>query len=403
MDLKKDFISKKPMQVLLSACFIGGVIFACYHFSSKPAVVAVPPLAVGVSEVIVGDLPINFEVPGKVYGSNETEVRAQVSGILKERKFKEGEYIEQGTVLFTIDKDKYLNAFDGAKGALAQAESEMKRAERDYKRTSKLFKENAVSQKQYDDTLSLFEKAKANVEIAKANLDTARINLDYTDVKAPISGIVRKEEKSIGNLINVAGLLTSMVQIKPLHIEFHLSGTFWNNMSKGYKNGVLKLLEPSDYKVQLIAADGTPSIETGKIIFIDSAEDPETGCISIKAEFPNTNKQFLPGQFVRVNVIGAAYTNVLIIPASSVISTAAGNIVYSIDESNTVTVKPVKVKFLKNYAIVFAGLKSGDKVITEGIIKARAGAKVTPFPKQFTVETLNNSNSSTDSAKTPKN
>ena len=106
----------------------------------------------------------------------------------------------------------------------------MKRSERDYNRTAKLFKENAVSQKQYDDTLSLFEKAKANVEIAKANLDTAKLNLDYTDVKAPISGIVRKEEKSIGNLINVGGLLTSMVQIKPLNVEFHLSGTFWHNI-----------------------------------------------------------------------------------------------------------------------------------------------------------------------------
>jgi len=231
------------------------------------------------------------------------------------------------------------------------------------------------------------------VKIAEANLETAKLNLDYTEVKAPISGIVRKEEKSVGNLINVGGLLTSMVQIKPLNVEFHLSGTFWKNMNKGYRNGVLKLLEPSDYEVQLIDEDGTPSQEMGKIVFIDSAEDPETGCITIKAEFPNTNKAFLPGQFIRVNVIGAAYKNAVIIPASAVINTAAGNMVYSVDAENNVVVKPVKIKFIKNYAIVFSGLKAGDKIITEGIIKIMGAKKVTPMPKQFSVDINQVSNS----------
>lgn len=386
--MSREVLLKKNTYLLcgvLAAILIGGgyVLYSCF---SKPAAQVRPAPVVGVAEVVVGDLPINFEVPGKIYGSNETEIRAQVAGILKERTFKEGEYIEKDTTLFIIDKDKYKNAVDSAKGALLQAESEMKRAERDYTRTAKLFKGNAVSQRQYDDSLSIFEKAKANVKIAEANFDTAKLNLDYTDVKAPISGIVRKEEKSIGNLINVGGLLTSMVQIKPLNVEFHISGTFWKNMNKGYRNGVLKLLEPADYHVQLIDEDGTPSQEMGKIVFIDSAEDPETGCITIKAEFPNSNKAFLPGQFIRVNVIGAAYKNAVIIPASSVINTAAGNMVYAVDNDNNVIIKPVKIKFIKNYAIVFSGLNVGDKIITEGIVKLMGAKKVTPMPKPFTVD-----------------
>ena len=156
---------------------------------------------------------------------------------------------------------------------------------------------------------------------------------------------------------------------------------------------MFKIVRENDDWEKLIDDDGTPSVEMGRLIFIDSAEDPETGCITIKAEFPNSNKAFLPGQFIRVNVIGAAYKNVVIIPASSVINTPVGNIVYAVDNENNVSIKPVKIKFIKNYAIVFSGLKAGDRIVTEGIIKVAMGAKkITPVPKKFEVN-VNNFNS----------
>lgn len=381
--------NKIVLGLVLLILIIGA--YMCFSGKSNEKVAAVPPPVVGVTRVILSDLPVNFEVPAKVYASKETEIRAQVSGIIKSRSFKEGEYVPKGKSLFVIDKDKYLNAYNSAKGSLAQAESEMKRATRDYKRIEKLFKDGAVSQKQHDDALSQYEKAAANLDVAKANLDTAKINLDYTDVTAPISGIVRKEELSVGNLIQTTGLLTSIFQVDPLHVHFSISGIFWSKMSTGYRNGTLKLLQPEDYKVELILDDGTKYPEIGKIIFIDSAEDPKTGCILIKAEFKNNNKRVLPGQFVRVNVIGAAYKNALIIPSSAVISSSVGQVVYKVLEDNTVKVVPVKVKLIKNHAVVMSGLVDGDRIVFEGIVKARPGQKITPVGKNQDIISLTSS------------
>ena len=301
-----EHCDRKKIVIISCILLIIGLflILKCFVFKKNDTNFAPPPPIVGISLAKISDVPVAIESPAKVYGSMETEVRAQVSGILKSRTFTEGEYVEEGTVLFTIDKERYQSDYKRAMGALSQAESELKRATRDYSRIKKLFANGAVSQKQYDDTLSAYEKAEANLKVATASVESAKINLDYTDVKAPISGIVRKEEMSVGNLVQVSKLLTSMVQVKPIHVNFSISGAMWQSISKGYKSGEISLLSKSDYNVELILQDGTKLDDNGKIIFVDSSEDPMTGCIMIKAEFPNSNRSIIPGQFARVKVMG---------------------------------------------------------------------------------------------------
>ena len=198
----------------------------------KPVQMAAP--VVGVVRVAKQNIPLNIEVPAKITGSLEIQVRAQVGGILKSRNFREGEFVHQGSKLFEIDEAPYRAALTRAQGNLAQAESELKRTARDYKRMEKLHKAKAVSQKEYDDSLSAYEKAQANMKVAEGALHEAEINLGYTEVKAPISGIVRKEAQSVGNLVSPSGensLLTSMVQICPLHANFSISGSTWTSGS----------------------------------------------------------------------------------------------------------------------------------------------------------------------------
>lgn len=382
MDALKNGMQKKIRIIVCILAIIAlWCIVKCFILKKDTAKFAPPPPVVGISIAKLDDVPVTIESPAKIYGSVETEVRAQVSGILKSRTFTEGEYVEEGTILFTIDKERYQSDYNRAKGAMSQAESELKRATRDYTRIKKLFENGAVSQKQYDDTLSAYEKAGANLKVAAASLESAKINLDYTDVKAPISGIVRKEEMSVGNLVQVSKLLTSMVQVKPIHVNFSISGSMWQAISKGYKSGEISLLSKSDYKVALILQDDTKVDEDGKIIFVDSSEDPMTGCIMVKAEFPNKNRNIMPGQFARVKVIGITYKNVLSIPSSAVITMPTGNAVYILKENNIVAVQPVKLKLVDDKAVVLQGLKEGDKVISEGIVKARPGAPVTPIDK----------------------
>jgi membrane fusion protein (multidrug efflux system) len=251
----------------------------------------------------------------------------------------------------------------------------------------KLFEVGAVSQKEYDDVLSVYERAMANVKMAQGSLHEAEINLGYTEVKAPISGIVRKEAQSIGNLVSVAGesgLLTSMVQVCPLHANFSVSGSVWASLNKGMREGQIKMPSPKDYVVEVVMADGSVYPRKGRVIFIDSSEDNYTSSVQFKAEIPNDKDQqtLLPGQFVRIRVIGIEYQNAVVVPASSVILSQVGSMVYVVRGDKTVAVRPVKAETIGNYAVIHDGLSEGEVVISEGIVKARPGQAVNAVLKQ---------------------
>lgn len=341
-----------------------------------------PPLQlVGACKAVRQNIPFVLEVPAKITGSLEIQVRAQVGGILKSRLFDEGQYVNQGDKLFEINPESYEAALTRAQGTLAQAQSELKRTSRDYERMRKLHQAKAISQKEHDDALSAFERAQANLKVAEGSVKEAEINLGYTEVKAPISGIVGKEAQSVGNLISPAGessLLTTMVQISPLHAVFSVSGSVWNQMARSSLAGKVQLLKNSDYKVEVIMFDGTKYPRDGKIIFVDSTEDNLTSSVSLKAEIPNDNNQklLMPGQFVRVKVIGAEYKNALVVPSSSLISTQMGYVTYVVKEDKTVEVRPIKAEIVGNQAIVDEGLTENEVVVSEGIVKVRPGNKI---------------------------
>ncbi|MDR0678474.1 MAG: efflux RND transporter periplasmic adaptor subunit, partial [Holosporaceae bacterium] len=261
------------MQILKSI-FLMILLIVSGCKDKKPAQMPLP--LVGAAKAIRQDVPLVVEVPAKITGSLEIQVRAQVGGILKSRVFQEGQYVRAGEKLFEIDQEPYKAALTRANGVLAQAKSELRRTSRDYERMKKLFKDGAVSQKEHDDSLSAYERADANLKVAEGSLHEAEINLGYTEVKAPISGIVRKEAQSIGNLISPTGessLLTSMVQICPLHANFSVSGALWSSINKSRRDGKITLVESDNYRVEVIMQDGSTYPKPGKIIFVDSSED----------------------------------------------------------------------------------------------------------------------------------
>lgn len=366
-------MSKNILKYILPA-----ILFGLTGCQEKKEVKMPAPL-VRVTQATREDVPLALEVPAKITGSLEIQVRAQVRGILKSRIFQEGQYVFEGEKLFLIDPAPFEAALAQAKGNLAQAESELRRTQRDNERMQRLFKDGAVSKKEHDDALSAFERAEANVEVAKGALHNAEINLGYTEVKAPISGIVRKEAQSVGNLVESGGLLTSMVKVCPLHANFSVSSSVWSKMGKGFREGQIKLCDPKDFEVEVLLADGTKYPKKGKIIFIDSSEDNLTSSVSIKAEIPADKDQkiLIPGQFVRVKILGAKYKDAVVIPASSLISSPTGYVVYCVNqETKVASVRPVKAEIVGNEAIIHDGLKEGEYVVSEGIIKTRPGMPV---------------------------
>jgi membrane fusion protein (multidrug efflux system) len=340
-----------------------------------------PMQRVGAVKVLRENVPFVIEAQAKITGSLEIQVRSQVAGILKSRLFHEGQFVNKGDKLFEIDQEPYRAALKKANGTLAQAQSEMRRTTRDYERMQKLYKDKAVSQKDHDDALAAFERAQANLKVAEGLVSEAEINLGYTEVKAPISGIVRKEAQSVGNLVSLtgdSGLLTTMVQISPLHANFSVSGEVWSSMAKRNIAGKIQLLKADDYTVEVIMSDGTIYPYPGKVIFIDSSEDNFTSSVSIKAEIPNDGHQklLLPGQFVRVRLIGAEYKDALVIPTTALVQTDKGRVVYVVGKDKVVQSRPIKAECVGDKAIVDSGLKEGEVVVSEGIMKARPGQPI---------------------------
>lgn len=363
------------------SCFL--LLTACDNEKAEKK--KMPPSPVEAVVVVKKDWPINIDVPARVQGAFEVQVQAQVSGIIRKRLFNEGQYVKKGDSLFIIDQAPYKAALNKAAGSLKIANSEFERSKKEYIRVTNLYQSNAVSKKTYDEVSSMFEKAKANVLVAKAMLDEAKINLEYTKVRAPISGMVGKEEKTVGNLVSPAnGLLTSIIKVSPLHVTFSVPGNIWESIKQKSADGKITFPKENAYEVELIMPDGSIYNRLGKVIFIDKKQDLFTASISMKAEVQNSikDKTLFAGQFIRVKLLGIHYNSVVIIPVSALIHTGNGFIVYVLDKDGKAEARPVKIiEYAGNKVVLESGVNDSEVVVSSGVIKVRPGQVVKPVIK----------------------
>jgi len=334
------------------------------------------------------DVPWDIEYPAQVAGSLEVEIRAQVGGILKERLYQEGEYVKKGDILFKIDPEQPKAALEKAEASLAQVNTEVQRTQRDYIRMKELIKDNAVSQKDYDDSLSAYEKAQANYKAAKAVVDDARINLGYTTVKAPISGIARKETHSVGSLVSTIGsdaLLTTMVQINPLYVNFSIPARHLAGLKKQYDAKSVTLADK--FIVDIVMPDGSVYKDPGEIIFVDSAEDPLTSAVAVKVQVqnPNFERTLTPGQYVKVRLKGVSINGAVVVPQSALVDGPTGTSVYVVNTSSNNIVEKVAVsaQVKDSIAVIMSGLQGGETIVSGGSLKVRPGMPVNPEVKEF--------------------
>lgn len=396
-------------KAVLVFCLAILAVCACKkHEAASPAAPVVSAV-----KVIQQDLPWNIEYPAQVAGSLEIQIRAQVGGILQSRLYDEGEFVTEGTQLFQIDDSEYKVALEKAQGSLAQAQAEEKRTYRTFNRMKTLRASNAVSQQDYDNALSAYETAQANVKVAQAAVEGAQINLGYTKVTAPISGIVGQAVPSVGSLISPlgeSGYLTNMVQINPLYVKFSMPGSQFNQLTQGFVSGQIAFgnMKPGqqqrdsmeEYRqkdvndvavyVEAVMPNGEIYPQRGKIIFFDSSENAQTSSIAMKAEFanPNNSRLLMPGQFVRVHLVGATFKNAILIPSSAVLHTAQDLLVYVVDANNAVEARPIEADLQDNMYVVTKGLKAGDIVISEGLSRIHPGQTVQVKLQDFEVPAL---------------
>ncbi|MFN3460090.1 MAG: efflux RND transporter periplasmic adaptor subunit [Oceanibaculum sp.] len=353
--------------------------------ASAPA--APPPPEVLLKTVEAKDIPISYEYAGRVAGSREVEVRARVSGILMERTYTEGELVKQGDLLFLIDPAPYEAALAQAEAMLQQQQANLAQADREWKRISALFERNAVSARERDSALSTLELAKATVAGARAELRTARINLDYTRVEAPISGVTSQEAVSEGSLVGTgqdSSLLTRISQLDPVYVNFAVPDAESLQLRNMQESGALTLPADGRLRVDLRLSDGSAMGDAGYVDFTDSTIDPSTGTIRNRAVVANPNRDLMPGQFVRVQVKGMVLRNAVTVPQVAVLQGAQGMMVYVVNGENVATPRPIRIgRAIGDSWLVQDGLKDGERVIVEGVIKVRPGQTVRPAePKQ---------------------
>jgi membrane fusion protein (multidrug efflux system) len=309
-------------------------------------------------------------------------VRSRVAGILMKRLYREGQEVKEGDPLFQVDPEPFKAALDQAKGALRQQEAAVARTKNDLERIEPLFRENAVSRKDFDDARSAFESATAAADSAGAKVKEAELNLGYTLVRAPIAGIASKEARSEGSLVATSGdasLLTTIAQLDPLYVNFSYSESEKLAYEDAIKDGRMK--EPSTKRVEARAklADGRDFAGVGHVDFADSRVDPKTGTIRARAEFPNPKGEILPGQFVRVAIDVGTFTNALAVPERAITQQQATRLVLVVNDRNVVEPRPVTLGLrLEGEVLLYSGVKPGERVIVDGLFKARPGSEVKP-------------------------
>jgi membrane fusion protein, multidrug efflux system len=322
--------------------------------------------------------PVEFEFPAQTAGSREVEVRARVTGVLLKRNYEEGAKVRAGESLFTIDPAPFEVAVARAEADVASAEASHAQAARNAKRYKPLYEAKAASQKDYDDAVSAEEVAAANAKALRARLAEARLNLSYTRVESPIPGITSRALKSEGSLVSGPDvLLTTVTQSDPMHVNFGLSEAELTRLRRDAAAGALVLPKDGRFEVAVRLEDGTTFAKPGRLAFSDERLSAATGTADARAEVPNPDGLLRPGQFVRVILKGATRPNAIVVPQRAVMEGPQGKMVYVLGAGGKAEPRPVVVgEWTGADWVVTAGLKAGDKVIVDGLMKVFPGAPV---------------------------
>ena len=371
-----SYLSKSLLLAALAALSVGACGKQEAGNAPNPAGMVMPVSVISAKSTSV---PITAEAVAQTEGAKEVEIRPRVGGILLKRLYEEGASIKASQPMFQIDPVPYQIALQQAKAALAAQQARVEQATREEARLHGLLASQSISQREYDNSTSDKATALANLQQAQANLREAELNLSYTNVTAPIAGVSGRFQFSEGALVAAnTSLLTTVVQITPIWVRFSLSDSEVKALG-GH-------LDAKNVKsVTLVLPDGTEYKQQGQINFSASQVDPKLGTQQLRASFGNADHQLLPGQFVRARISTGTRSGVYLIPQTAVLTGDQGKFVFvaekAKDGKTVAAVHPIKESGWQGQSwVVTDGLKEGDQVIADNLIKVRPGAPVNPHP-----------------------
>ncbi|HLT51343.1 MAG TPA: efflux RND transporter periplasmic adaptor subunit [Arenibacter sp.] len=325
------------------------------------------------------------EYTGRFEASNRVEVRARVSGFLESVNFEDGQMVNKGDILFTIDNRPFKIALDQATADYGQAKASLTTAQDNFDRVKSLRESGAVSIEEYDRRKQALEFAKASIQLSQAKVDNAKLNLEFTRVTAPITGLVSRDKVNLGNLIDGGSsnstLLTTIVATSPIYFYFTGSESDYLRYVRLARNGERGAARTSDIPVFIKLQDEDDFIHEAKLDFVDNEIDKGTGTIESRAILGNKDHLLEPGMFGKARIVGSAEHEALMIPDNIIGTNQSLRFVYVLGADNMVTVKNITLGPLHSNGlrIVRDGISQEDKLITNNIQKIRPGIAVAPI------------------------
>lgn len=368
------------------AVAVGGAVFLTTGCDRKPQQKTQPPPAVTVAPVEQQQLVEWSEFTGRTEPIESVEIRARVSGYIQEVRFKSGQMVKKGDVLFVIDPRWHQADFDRRQAEAARAKVQLENAEREANRTEKLLTNKAISTEEADARVARFNEAKAALLAAEAARDFAKLDLDYTQVRAPIDGRVSRELLTVGNFVSgiagVSSLLTTLVSVNPIYVYADVDEDNllrFNNLARDKK---LETNGDGKIPVELQLGDEAGFEHKGFIESFDNRLDPNTGSILLRAVFPNDDGRIVPGLFARIRVPLSDRHNAMLIKEKAIATDQAQKYVLTLTPSNTVAYQPVTLgPLVDGKRIVRSGLQLGDKIVVNGMQRVRPGMPVNAQPE----------------------
>ncbi len=366
----------KPLIVLAAFLICVSFVTGC---SRKPAQTAPPPPEVLVTTVAPRDVPRVLERVATLDGFINANINAQVQGYIVSRDYQEGSVVKKGDPLFQIDPRPFDAALAQAKGTLAKDQANQIKAEADKKRAIDLLNKKVISDQERDTAVAAADSTTANVEADKAAVKQAEINLGYTKITAPIDGVVGFANNQVGDLVGpTTGPLTTMSQIDPIKAIVTAGEGPWTDFVSRHPDATERNSYIKSLDFELILSNGEVYPKKGKFYALDRNLDTKTGSIRYYVTFPNSGNILRPGQFGKVRFVADMKKGAIVVPQEAVNELQGSYQVAVVGDDNKVSIRPVKMgERIGAMWEVTEGLKPGDKVVVEGLQKAREGAQVT--------------------------
>ncbi|ATB44531.1 efflux RND transporter periplasmic adaptor subunit [Corallococcus macrosporus] len=367
---------RRSTRLLLASALLP--LLAC-EGRPEEAAYAPPVQEVSTLKVQGESIVLHDEFPGRVSAFRVAEVRPQVGGLIRSRRFAEGDTVQKGQPLYQLEAAVFRAAVDGAAAAHAASEAARLQAELHAGRIQSLFEKGASTQQASDDARAALAIANAEVARARAALDRARVDLDYATITAPIAGHIGISQVNEGALVGPADptALSVIQQIDRVFVDIK---------SPVERAVGLQSLQGDDggAEVILLASTGAPYPERGRVQFADISVDPGSGELTVRALVPNAQRKLLPGMFVKARVVLGEVANALLVPQQAVLHDAQGQAqVFVVREDNTAEARNVRAgRIISGRYLVEEGLSAGERVVVEGQDRLAPGQQITPVEWQ---------------------